>query len=216
VTEGFRRPRTESRGAHDLHGRIRIRLPCGVDGDRARVAASAEPVADHLPLEQERARGARRFRRPLPLRRQRAVRNADGRDGEDGAEVQSEPRRAADWSRPVASTRRTSGSSGSSRTTASSSAPSRAASSPGSYAAPAAPVTLAPASSRPARRSTAPAQPLSPAAPGPDGPRGKHTKHPPERISPARRHGSVRTRPSRSCSAISSARELGQPATDQP
>jgi hypothetical protein len=65
-----------------------------VDGERARALARAEPVADELALEQQRAPRAAFVRRPLALGCERTVRDADGREIQHGTEMKGEARGA--------------------------------------------------------------------------------------------------------------------------
>jgi protein-L-isoaspartate(D-aspartate) O-methyltransferase len=65
-----------------------------VNCEWARVLAGAEPVADELALEEERTACAALVLRPIALGGERAMRDADGRDVEDGAEVERDARTA--------------------------------------------------------------------------------------------------------------------------
>jgi len=75
----------------DRSGRLGIGSPAGVGQDRFRSGSGPHDVADELALQQERHR-----RPPIAtgltyrLRDQRPVRDADGRDVHDGAEMESE------------------------------------------------------------------------------------------------------------------------------
>jgi hypothetical protein len=61
-----------------------------VDGVRASARARAEPVADEVVIQEERAPGATLVGRSLALGHKRAVRDADRRQVQDRAEVQGE------------------------------------------------------------------------------------------------------------------------------
>jgi hypothetical protein len=61
-----------------------------VDREWARARAGAQPVAEQLAIDEERTAGALFARGPLALGDERAVRDADGREIEDCAEVEGE------------------------------------------------------------------------------------------------------------------------------
>jgi hypothetical protein len=75
---------------NDCRGCVRLGSPSGVDGQRAPACAGAQPVADELALEEERAAGASFGRGPLAFGDKRAVGDAHGREIEDLAEVEGE------------------------------------------------------------------------------------------------------------------------------
>jgi hypothetical protein len=65
-----------------------------VNGERTRALARAEPVADDLAFEDERASRASDVRRPGALGCQRTVRDADCREIQHGTEMKGEARTA--------------------------------------------------------------------------------------------------------------------------
>jgi hypothetical protein len=71
-------------------GRVQAGPPRVVQGQRARARTGAEPVADQLAVDEERAAGAALVRWPLALGNERAMRDADRREVQHRAEVERE------------------------------------------------------------------------------------------------------------------------------
>src|SRR6266508_4115534 len=65
-----------------------------MDGQRTRACSRSEPIAHELAFESQRAAGALFVRRPLALRVERAMGDADGREIQNCAELEREPRPA--------------------------------------------------------------------------------------------------------------------------
>src|SRR6266545_5356926 len=65
-----------------------------MDGQRTCACSRSKPIADELAFESERAAGALLVRRPLALRVERAMGDADGREIQNCAELEREPRPA--------------------------------------------------------------------------------------------------------------------------
>jgi protein-L-isoaspartate(D-aspartate) O-methyltransferase len=81
-------PMTGQRRQDDLHGRLGVGPPGGVDHQRTSPRSRADPVAGELTTDRERGSRARLVRRPRSLAEQRTVGDADGRHAKDGAEVE--------------------------------------------------------------------------------------------------------------------------------
>ncbi len=75
---------------HDVDRDLERRAPAGVDGQRARAAPRAQPSADALAVQNQRRAGAALVLRPLTLRQQRPVGDADRGHVGHRAELQRE------------------------------------------------------------------------------------------------------------------------------
>ena len=74
----------------DVHSRVGIRAPSRVDGQRACACPRPHPVTDELAAEQKRSASAALVGRPLALGHKGPVRDPDGREVEQGAELERE------------------------------------------------------------------------------------------------------------------------------
>lgn len=90
AAERLRRSQSAKGRKDDLNGSVGIGAPGGVDGQRARAAAGAKPVADDIAAQAKGARLPTSVARPRSLRNEEPVRDADGRQVEQCPEVQRE------------------------------------------------------------------------------------------------------------------------------
>ena len=91
--------RTPRRPEHDLHGRLEVGPPAGVDDQRAGSGPGAHPAGDHLAADPHRADGPAHVGRPLPSARSgRCVTPTVGRSSSAPSWSASPAPRG--WSRP--------------------------------------------------------------------------------------------------------------------
>jgi hypothetical protein len=79
---------------HHVDRNLYVGSPGGVDRERASATPGPKPRPDRIAIEQQRGGRSARVRRPRSARQQRPMRDADGRQVEDRAEVHGETRAA--------------------------------------------------------------------------------------------------------------------------